>query len=107
MTGLEHAQLSLRRTGGLANVPMAATLDTRELEPGKAHEIISALDNVDLDHLSDSPGWPPGAADTFQYALEVHSSGGTRKATFSDRQVPAELAPVVHTLMGRAQPASR
>jgi hypothetical protein len=86
---------------------MEATLDTRDLAPGEAREIMGALDSVDLDSLGAGEDWPPGAADTFHYDLEVHSENATRTASFSDRQVPAELTPVVRTLMDRARPSSR
>jgi hypothetical protein len=86
---------------------MEATLDTRDLAPDEAQEIMGALDSVDLDSLGTGQDWPPGAADTFHYDLEVHRDKTTRTASFSDRQVPAELAPVVRALMDRARPGSR
>src|SRR5665213_687158 len=103
----KHARLSLRRTGGLAGVPMQATLDTRDLDPGQAQEIIGALDNVDLTQISAEQDWPAGAADTFLYDLKIDRGEGASTASFSERQVPAGLAPVLRTLMDRAQPASR
>jgi Emfourin len=106
MTG-EHAQLSLRRTGGLAGVPVQASLDTSELPEPEAQEILGSLDQVDLDNVGTAADWPPGAADTFHYELEVKRGDHTHTASFSDRQVPAELAPVVHTLMAKAKPAPR
>jgi hypothetical protein len=104
-TAGQHAQLSLRRTGGLAGVPMRATLDTRELAPEQAREVLDALDSVDLERVGKGQGWPPGAADTFHYDLEIDRGAASGTASFSDRQLPAELAPVVRTLMDRAQPA--
>ncbi len=105
----KHARLSLRRTGGLAGVPMQATLDTRNLAPAKAQEVIGALDNVDLAQVGTGAGqdWPAGAADTFHYDLEVDRGEGASTASFSERQVPAALAPVVRTLMERARPGGR
>ena len=103
----EHAQLSLRRTGGLAGVPVQASLDTRELPEADAQQILGSLDQVDLDNVEAAEDWPPGAADTFHYDLEVKRGDQTRTASFSDRQVPEELKPVVHELMARATPAPR
>jgi Emfourin len=103
----EHAHISLRRTGGLAGVPMEATLDTRELAPAKAQELLGALGSVELDRLGDARDWPAGAADTFRYELKVQREEGTQAASFSDRGLPAELAVLVRTLMDRAQPARR
>ena len=103
----EHAQLSLRRTGGLAGVPVQASLDTRDLPQDAAQQVLGSLDRVDLDNVEAAEDWPPGAADTFHYDLEVKRGDETRKASFSDRQVPEELKPVVHALMARASPAPR
>ena len=105
--GGEHAQLSIRRTGGLAGLPVEASLDTRELSDDEAQRILASLDSVDLDDVQAAADWPPGAADTFHYRLEVKRGDATKLASFSDRQVPAELAPVVHALMARAQPSPR
>jgi hypothetical protein len=100
----EHAQLSLRRTGGLAGLPMVASLDTRELEPEEAERIAGALDRVDLARVGHASPPPAGAADTFHYQLEVHRGEQTHAVHFDERQMPAELGPVVRTLMRRARP---
>ncbi len=100
----EYAQLSLRRTGGLAGLPMVASLDTRELDDEEAKHISSALDRVDLTRVGEGPPAPPGAADTLQYDLEVRRGESAHTVSFSERQMPPELAPVVRALMDRAEP---
>ncbi|HEY7953320.1 MAG TPA: protealysin inhibitor emfourin [Solirubrobacteraceae bacterium] len=102
-----HAHISLRRTGGLAGVPMEAALDTRELAPAKAREVLDALGSVDLDRVGAAKDWPQGAADAFRYELKVQREEGTQAASFSERQLPSELEPLVRTLMDQAQPARR
>jgi hypothetical protein len=99
----DHVQLALRRTGGLAGLPMEAALDTRELAPEEAAAITSALDGLDFGTLAPADG-PP---DTFQYRLEVRRGDRTQTATFGERQVPAALRPLLGTLMQRAEPAPR
>ncbi len=101
----EHAQLSLRRTGGLAGLPMVAALDTRELDTEEAERISSALDRIDLARVGGGPPAAPGAADTLHYDLEVRRGDQTHTVSFSERQMPDELAPVVRALMHRAEPA--
>jgi hypothetical protein len=106
MTTGEHAHITLRRTGGLAGVPMDAALETSELVPDKAAEILDGLDRVDLAKVG--KGEPrPGAADMFQYDLKVRRGEQTYTASFSDGQVPSELAPAVRELMDRASPGKR
>lgn len=100
----EDLELSLRRTGGLAGLAMAASLNTQDLDPEEAERILEALDRVDLDDVQDRPGAAPGAADMFEYELQVRGPGRTQTVRFSERQMPAELAPVIRALMGRAAP---
>jgi hypothetical protein len=100
----EDLELSLRRTGGLAGLPMEASLNTRDLDPEEAERILGALDRVDLASVQDRPDAPPGAADMFQYQLEVRGPRRTQTVRFGERQMPAELAPVVRALMRHAKP---
>jgi hypothetical protein len=100
----EDLELSLRRTGGLAGLAMVASLNTQDLDPEEAERILHALDRVDLDHVQDRPGAAPGAADMFQYELQVRGPGGTQTGRFGEQQMPAELAPVIRALMRRAEP---
>lgn len=102
----EDLELHLRRTGGLAGLPMVASLDTRELAADEAERILEALDHVDLAHVEDRPGAAPGARDTFHYDLEVRRPGRTDAVRFNERQMPPELKPVIRSLMRRAQLAT-
>jgi hypothetical protein len=103
----KHARLSLRRTGGLAGVPMQATLDTRDLAPAQAQEVIQALDDFDLTQVGSADDLPAGAADAFHYDLRVDRDGESSAASFSERQVPTRLAPLLRALMDAAKPADR
>ncbi len=99
-----HAELSLRRTGGLAGLPMVASLNTRDLDTDEADRISGALDQVDLAKVGEGAPDAPGAADTMHYELEVRRGDSTQTVDFGERQMPAELAPVVWALMERAEP---
>ena len=100
----EDLELSVRRTGGFAGLAMVASLNTRDLDPEEAERILDALDRVDLDHLQDRPDAAPGAADMFQYQLDVSGPGRTQTVRFEERQMPEELASVVRALMRHAKP---
>lgn len=99
----EDLELSLRRSGGLAGLTMAASLNTRDLDSEEAEHILDALDRVDLASVQDRPDAAPGAADMFQYDLEVRGPGRAQTVRFTERQMPPELAPVVRALMRNAQ----
>jgi len=99
----EDLELRLRRTGGLAGLAMVASVDTRDLETEEAEGFAAALDRVDLAGIEERPDAAPGAADTFQYQLEIRRGEGAQTVRFSERQMPEELAPVVRSLMQRAE----
>jgi hypothetical protein len=104
----EHAQLSLRRTGGLAGLRLGASLDTRSLPDAESQELIGALDRFEAaPQTPQAPALPPGAADTMHYELQIDRGGTTRTASFSERQVPEALAPVIRALMDHAEPVPR
>lgn len=100
----EDLELRLRRTGGLAGLAMVASLKTRELESEEAECISTALDEVDLARVERRPDAAPGAADMLHYQLEIRGADRAQTVRFSERQMPAELAPVVRALMRRAEP---
>jgi len=100
----DDLDLRLRRTGGLAGLPMVASLKTRELESEEAECIYDALGQVDLAGVEERPDAAPGAADMLHYQLEIRGVDGEQTIRFSERQMPAELAPVVRALMRRAEP---
>ncbi len=86
---------------------MVASLDTRELGAEEAERISGALDQVDLAHVGEGSPGAAGAADTLHYQLEVLRGDHAHSVGFSERQMPAELAPVVRALMRRAEPGAR
>jgi len=100
----EDLELRLRRTGGLAGLAMVASLKTRELESEEAECISGALDEVDLVRVELRPDAAPGAADMLHYQLEIRGADRAQTIRFSERQMPAELAPVIRALMRRAEP---
>lgn len=103
----EHVHLSLRRTGGLAGLPMQATVNTRDLPADEARTIAEALDRTELDAIEAGEDLPAGAADAFHYELSVQRGTDARSVSFSERQTPASLTPLIRTLMKRAEPAPR
>jgi len=103
----EHAQLCLRRTGGLAGLRLQARLDTRSLPEAEGQALVGALDRFAAEGQMPQRPSPPGAADTMHYELEIDRGGATRTVSFSEQQVPEALAPVIRALMDRAVPAPR
>jgi hypothetical protein len=101
-----HAQLRLRRTGGIAGVATEASLDTAELDQREAQRLLAALDAVE--GAAGQPAGPPsGPPDAFRYELEVRRGGQTHTLSFTDANRPQELTPVIDALAARARPAPR
>jgi hypothetical protein len=108
----EHVRLRLRRTGGIAGLPVEAELDTADLDPGTAAPILAALDTARLDApevaaLEGGGAPPPGPPDAFGYELEVTRGGRTRRLRFGEHDVPESLGPLVALLRSRANPPAR
>lgn len=102
-----HAWIRLRRTGGVAGIVTEATVDTADLDPAEADSVLAALAGADLDtHAAAAPP-PPGPPDTFRYDLEVRMGSATRTVELSDREIPAQLRPLVDELVRRAEPVRR
>ncbi len=74
--------MRLTRSGGFAGLSMVASVDLDDLPRRTAEEVRAALDQVDFDPPRTRAGGrrTPGAADTFQYDLEV-IDGGHRSVT--------------------------
>ena len=100
----ERTQLSIRRTGGLAGLAMVASVDTHELDEDEAEHLSSALEGLDLDNVTKAVPANPHAADSFHYKLHIRRGDTEHSVSFSEREMPPELAPVVRALMDRAEP---
>jgi hypothetical protein len=106
------ARLRLRRTGGLAGLPVEAVLDTADLAPGEAEPILAALDAARLDspeiaRLAGGGAPRPGPPDAFGYELEVTRGASTRRLRFGELDMPDCLRALVALLAGRAKPPAR
>ncbi len=94
--------IALRRSGGLAGVSLSASLDTEHLPADEATRLDDALGRVDLGRLAADGSPAPGGADRFRYDLTFEQGGQRHQVSLADTAVPAELRPVVDTLMARA-----
>src|SRR4051794_2364619 len=106
------ARLRLRRTGGLAGLPVEAALDTADLAPAEAEPLLAALDAARLDspeiaRLAGGGAPRPGAPDAFGYELEVTRGADTRRLRFGELDMPDSLRALVALLGSRAKPAGR
>lgn len=98
-------RVRLTRSGGFAGLSMVASVDLDELPEGEASQVRAALSQVDFDGYAD-PGHAapvPGAADTYQYDLEVLGRG-RRSLTVHDPIADPGLQTLLDVLLPRAEP---
>lgn len=112
-------RVRLTRSGGLAGISMVASVDLDDLPAETAAELHAALDEVDFDdpagrrprgrgRAAAPPPGPPtpfgaGAADTFQYDLEI-DDGRRRKLTVQEPVISPPMRTLVDTLLPMAEP---
>ena len=103
----------LTRSGGLAGLSMVASVDLDELPAPTARKVRSALAEVNFDlaparrrpgrRAAPAPQAWPGAADTYQYDLEVND-GKKRSITLHDPVASPEVQTLLNLLLPLAQP---
>jgi len=99
--------VALRRTGGLAGMPLEVRVDLTRAEAGAA-ELADLLGGLDLAALSSPPSpapagsGAPAAPDAYHYDLTLAGEDGRRELSFGAGGVPAELRPVIRALERRA-----
>ena len=98
-------RVRLIRSGGFAGLSMVADVDLDNLPKRTAEKVRAALDEVDFDPPRTRAGGRrmPGAADTFQYDLEV-VDGGRRSLTAHEPLSDPGLQTLSEVLMPMAEP---
>ena len=96
-------RVRLTRSGGLAGISMVADVDLEELPAATADQVRAALAEVDFDAPAAPPAARRGAADAYQYDLEV-TDHGTRALTAHDPFVGPGMRALLDVLMPLAEP---
>ena len=105
-------RVRLTRSGGLAGLSMVASVDLDDLPAATARKVRSALADVDFDpapaprqagrRAAPAPQAWPGAADTYQYDLEV-DDGQKRSITVHDPVASPQLQTLLDALLPLAE----
>jgi hypothetical protein len=89
------------RSGGLAGLKMAVTVDSSDLPPDQ-QDVVSRLLTEDLR----GPGASrPGGGDQFSYQLEIQHGGRTVKRRWAEPEVQETVRPLLAGLAKVAKPA--
>jgi hypothetical protein len=97
----ERIRIELVRSGGFAGISQRASVDTDKLPPEEAASVAKLVRAVDFDALAGLASGSPGAADRFQYDLDVQQGRGHHHLTLGERSVPPELRALIDHLMKR------
>jgi len=100
-------RISFERTGGLAGMRLATTIQSDNLsaeEAGKLWDLIEAASF--FDQPATSPGPVPGA-DRFQYKIAVEAGDRRHTIQVNDAAGPAELRPLGQWLTNAARKPPR
>ena len=97
-------RIVLARSGGLASLSMALSVDTAGLPPDTAGVIDAVLGQADLAELAARPRAPARGADRYQYDITVDRDGDRYSMSFTEADVPPELRPVIDALVPLASP---
>ncbi len=89
------------RTGGFAGMSTAVRLNTDSLPPEEARKLQEMVDAAGFFNLPEKFPAPTRGADYFVYRLTVESEGRKHTVEVSEPAVPAELRPLLQSLMNR------
>lgn len=93
-------RIAFERSGGMAGLVLAATVEADALPPGLAEQA-TGLDWSSLPAQAPAPT----RSDGFTYRLEVTRSGGGSTQVVLGEPPPAELRPLLDELLARARPS--
>jgi len=77
-------RITLERSGGVANVRRAVTVDAAALAPERAEELRRLVAAADLAMFPENPTPLAGRPDRFVYRLTVEDKAGSRAVTVSE-----------------------
>jgi|SRR5438128_7601728 len=84
-------RISFERTGGFANVPLRAEINTEQMPPDRAQELERLIEQAGpFDQPSHSQGASP-TPDDYQYEVKIEDSSGTKTIRTTDSAAKDEL----------------
>jgi hypothetical protein len=93
-------RIDYRRSGGLAGIDMAVSVDSHELPPEDSAIIVDLLANGPP--VEDPPAAAP---DEFSYELTLTDGTRTRTCRWHEPEIPSTVRPLLAALTERAVPA--
>jgi hypothetical protein len=97
-------RIQFRRSGGFAGISLTAATTADQLTGDHAAQVRRLLAEDQAPPGPRPAAAVPGAADRFQYELDLDDGQRQRSLTWDETHVPDELKPLVGTLTRLARP---
>jgi hypothetical protein len=81
-------KISVRRSGGFANIGASAEVDTSKLPREKADELQRLAGNASFPDQPPPPLRATGAADVYQYEITLDDGSGAKTYRADDMKIP-------------------
>ncbi len=97
-------KIQFERSGGFTAIPVRLSLDTSQLEPVAAAELIRLVNESQFKSLPEKILPPEKVRDQFHYRLTVEDGGTSHTVETGDASSPEKLTPLLRhlTLMARS-----
>ncbi len=92
-------KITFERSGGFAGMHMLSTLDTHQLSPEEAQELLKLIQESNFFELPPQISSPGGGADRFSYRITVDQGDRQHTVDFSDAAQPESIQPLVQKLV--------
>jgi|ERR1051326_276859 hypothetical protein len=98
-------RIEFERSGGFVGnaPPLKATFDTESLPSERVEQLEHAVDELNLDSLTEAGQAPSGRPDRFQYDLTITRDSERHRISVSENQAPSELKPLLRLLTEMAR----
>ena len=99
----ERVRAEMRRSGGFAGRTVDVRLDSAQMPPAEAAQLVQLVSAIDLSRLGAGRPPTPAGADLMRYDLMIERGGHRWQGTVSDPAVPAALRPLLQFLNAAAR----
>jgi hypothetical protein len=106
-TGRHSMRIHFTRTGGLAGLPLTATVDAEALPPEEARQLRALVDRANFFALPSVLAAPSRGADRFQYTIIVETLERQHTVEVAEAAAPETLQPLLRWLTDVARQARR
>jgi len=94
----ERVRAELRRSGGFTGRTVHVQVDSAQMPPADAAQLVQLVTAIDLSELDGARPGSPAGADLMRYELTVERGGRRWQGTVSDPAIPAQLRPLLQFL---------